>query len=89
MATDILASGEYEQEDFDAAVKGYPGFRMDLYLKLNDQLPTVFANLTYYKRVDHQTEDSYAVFNHKNATFVIQLDPLCEVIALWGTERTY
>lgn len=84
MRSKILPCGNYVQEDFDSVMKRYSGFGEDLYKKLKDGYPKVFANLTFYRRVDHQVEDSYAVFADNDSFLAIQLDPLCEVIVLWN-----
>lgn len=84
MKNEILSSGSYVPEDFDSFIKRYSGFGKNLYEKLENEYPAIFAYLSFYRRVDYQTEDSYAIFDDSNKAFAIQLDPLCEVIVLWG-----
>lgn len=84
MKSEMLPSGDYAQEYYDAVMARYSGFGKNLYQKLRDMYPDVFFNLTFYRRIDYQVEDSYAVFVDGDSFFVIQLDPLCEVIVLWS-----
>ncbi|RAR48401.1 hypothetical protein B0I10_1059 [Flavobacterium lacus] len=71
-------------ETFDEFEKRYLGFGKEIYSKIKENLPEIFNNLVFYKRVNFQLEDSYAEFKSDQFPFGIQLDPLCEVIVLWS-----
>lgn len=75
---------EFHSESFSAFEKRYIGFGKDLFLRIKDQIPEVFTELRFYQRKPFQSEDSYAEYCHDGKVFVIQLDPLCEVIVLWN-----
>jgi hypothetical protein len=54
---------------------------------MEEQIPEVFLNLSFYQQTTYQSDDSYALYDDKNnpeKSFVIQLDPLCEVIVIWN-----
>ena len=74
------------EETYLDVISRYPGFGHELYSLLKDYHPEVFKRLTFYKRLELQTEDSYAVYDDGPRSFAIQLDPLCEVIVLWNHE---
>jgi hypothetical protein len=87
MTDRILGLGQYHQEEFDDLNKRYSGFGKEIYTRLKSTLPSVFDKLTYYRSLNYQTNDSYAVFKDGDKVFAIQLDPLCEVIVLWNDEK--
>jgi hypothetical protein len=75
---------DFEIESYDEFINRYTGFGKELYLKISDELPDVFNELTFYKRINQQPKDSYALCLGGAYSFAIQLDPLCEVIVLWN-----
>lgn len=79
---------EFEPENYNDFESRYTGFGKEIYLKLEQELPEIFRELTLHKRLTFQTEDSYAQYLGANNSFAIQLDPLCEVIVLWN-EQTH
>lgn len=85
-STLLTPKEEYLPENYAAASSRYTGFGDTLFAALQEQLPEVFRQLQFYRRSPMQTEDSYAEYNDNGLTFVIQLDPLCEVIVLWNHE---
>jgi len=75
---------EFIKETFDEFEKRYSGFGKDIYIRIREQFPQVFEKLEFYQGVTFQPEDSFAQYNDEHHQFVIQLDPLCEVICLWN-----
>ena len=69
-------------ETFNEFEKRYLGFGKEIYSNIKKELPEIFNNLVYYRRVSFQLEDSYAEFKNEQFPFCIQLDPVCEVIVL-------
>ena len=78
---------EYEVENYIEFEKRYLGFGKEIYLKIKEEIPEVFRQLTFYKRLTLQTKDSYAQYSGDNYSFAIQLDPLGEVIVLWNDKK--
>jgi hypothetical protein len=78
---------DFLEETYADFENRYSGFGKDIYLKIKEILPEVFYKLTFYQRQTFQTEDSYAEYNVDIISFVIQLDPLCEVIVLWNGQK--
>lgn len=74
-------------ETFDDFKNRYFGFGKEIYSKIKDDLPEIFDKLVFYKRLNFQIEDSYAECKNDQFSFCIQLDPLCEVIALWNDTK--
>ena len=93
MKTDLLSdSQEYVQETYEDFYNRFNGFGKEIFNKLKIELPYVFENLTLYKAIKStgkhiggfQPLDSYAIFDDENIQFVIQLEPLSEVICLFN-----
>lgn len=74
-------------ETFDEFEKRYLGFGKEIYINVKENLPSIFDDLVFYKRINFQLEDSYAEFKNDKFPFFIQLDPLCEVIVLWNGSK--
>lgn len=74
-------------ETLDEFEKRYFGFGKEIYSNIEKELPEIFNNLVYCRRVNFQLEDSYAEFKNDQFPFCIQLDPLCEVIVLWNDTK--
>jgi len=75
---------DFSEESFISFNQRYCGFGKDIYQIIQLELPETFNNLKFFKRIIFQTEDSYALYCNADISFVIQLDPLCEVIVLWN-----
>jgi hypothetical protein len=66
----------------------YEGFGKELYSQLKAEIPEIFNEISFYQQRNIQTEDSYAEYISSNHSFVIQLDPLIEVIVLWNAQKS-
>ncbi len=77
----------FVQETYNEFEHRYEGFGKETYLKIKEQIPNIYYKLLFYKRIDLQTEDSYAIYSDGEKSFAIQLDPLCEVIIIWNRQR--
>jgi len=74
-------------ETYEEYENRYMGFGKEFYSNIKNQLPHIYEKLSFYKRKNFQTVDSYAEFIDPNYYFAIQLDPLCEVIVLWNEKK--
>lgn len=81
----ILLEGEFKLESIEGVDERYNGFGKGLYAELMNELPSFFNALIFYQS-EFQREDSFAIFNDKNKSIGIQLDPLCEKIVIWNLE---
>ena len=77
---------EFRPESFEEMTKRYSGFGENLFEKLLSDEPEIVGQIKFYKRIDFQLEDSYAVISNLNTSIAIQLDPSSEVIILWNNE---
>lgn len=88
MIGNILTSKEgFQQETLDQVQERYSGFGGNLYQLMEEQIPEIFLKLSFYQQTTYQNEDSYALYkdsDNPEKSFVIQLDPLCEVIVIWN-----
>ena len=80
---------EYKEETYLEVLDRYNGFGKGIYKKLQIELPNIFSNLKFYHAIKStekcvgyfpECEDSYAIFDDGVKTFIIQLDPLSEVL---------
>lgn len=78
---------EFQSENYTEFESRYSGFGKEIYLKLKEEVPQIFRDLTFHKRITFQTEDSYAQYIGDSYSLAIQLDPLCEVIVLWNNRK--
>lgn len=76
----------FTEESFNSFNQRYSGFGKDIYQIIQLELPEIFNHLKFFKRIFFQPEDSYALYCNADISFVIQLDPLCEVIVLWNVK---
>lgn len=88
MIGNLLTSKEgFQKETLEKVQERYSGFGGNLYNLIEEQLPEVFLKLSFYQQTTCQIEDSYALYEDRDnpeKSFVIQLDPLCEVIVIWN-----
>lgn len=85
MNTKLLPKdGKFQLETFTEMSKRYTGFGNNLFTKLLSDEPQIKEQIKFYKRIDSQLEDSYALVSNPNMAIAIQLDPLCEVIIIWN-----
>jgi hypothetical protein len=77
---------KFQIESFDEMTNRFVGFGENLFRKLLFVYPAIVEQIKFYKRVDFQLEDSYAIITNMTTSIAIQLDPLCEVIILWNNE---
>jgi len=84
---EILTPKElYVKEDFSQFNFRYSGSCKNFYRKLNSELPEIFSKLIFYRNFTH--DDSFAEFLTNELSFVVQLDPDCQVIVLFNNETT-
>ena len=77
----------FSEETLEDVRGRYCGFGWQLYGMIRDQIPTVSAQLRFYRSEQQQTGDSFAICD-LDPPFSIQLDPDIEVIVLGG-ENTH
>ncbi|AXR68328.1 hypothetical protein [Leptospira mayottensis] len=80
---EILTPKEhYIRENFSEFNARYSGTCKNLYKKISSEIPQIFKKLNFYR--NFRDDDSFAECLNDNLSFVIQLDPDCEVIVLFN-----
>ena len=72
-----------KEETFAEFSKRYSGFGENLYEFLKLNYPRFFCKLTFFRDVVERSPVSYAFYKDERNSFIIQLDPECDVIILW------
>ncbi|GAB3825780.1 hypothetical protein [Hymenobacter jeollabukensis] len=78
----LPADSTFVEEDYKDLLNRYSGFGIGLFSQIDDQLPSVFNRLRFFRSVTYQTADIYATYETSEKAFAIQLDPDIEVICL-------
>ncbi|MCC3157087.1 hypothetical protein LJ737_07545 [Hymenobacter sp. 15J16-1T3B] len=82
----LPANSTFVEEEYQDVLNRYSGFGIGLFPLINNQLPSVFNCLRFFRSMMHQTEDVYATYETTEKAFAIQLDPDIEVICLWNDD---
>lgn len=77
-------SFNYNEETYADAMERYSGFGAKLFEVLKSRIPEVLQKLRFFQSISYQQEDVYAVYENGSTSFVIQLEPVGEVICIWN-----
>lgn len=75
---------DFRIETYEEFQNRYKGFGKEIYKKIKDKTPNIFNKFEFYKRINFQIDDSYAICKNDEFSFGIQLESEGEIIVLWN-----
>ncbi|ASP37841.1 hypothetical protein CHH28_03750 [Bacterioplanes sanyensis] len=84
MATLLGENWDFHLESLSEIQSRYTGYGCHLFDQIQLKAPTVFKKLKFYRSINHQPEDVFAIYEDSSNPFAIQLDPESEHICLWN-----
>lgn len=82
-------NGKFVIESYYEMNQRYLGFGKDLFQEIYKARKLKQNSIKFFKRIDSQIIDSYAIVTNINSTVAIQLDPECEKIIIWNSIEHY
>lgn len=86
MTNDLLPNGkgwDFIEENYTSITQRYSGFGSQLFTHLNAHFPNILLHFRFFRSLNFQEKDVFAIYQSQSVSFAIQLDPDIEVIVLW------